>query len=58
MLEVMKRSLWNIAYMAILRWSVGDGAVVRRILSGTVLSRRTVFEGWTVYSFCFGMWGR
>jgi hypothetical protein len=41
------------ANMAILRWSVGDGAVAKRILRGMVLLRRTVFEGWVVYGFCF-----
>jgi hypothetical protein len=41
------------AYMAILRWRVGEGAVVKRILRETVLLVRTVFEGWAVYGFCF-----
>jgi hypothetical protein len=50
-LEVTKRSLKKMANMAILRCKVGDGAVVKRILRGTVLLVRTVFEGWTVYSF-------
>jgi hypothetical protein len=53
MLEAMKRLLRNMAYMAILRWRVGEGAVVRRILRETVFSVRTVLEGWAVYGFCF-----
>jgi hypothetical protein len=53
MLEAIKRSLWNIAYMAILRWRVGDGAVARRILMGMAVFVRTVFEGWVMYGFVF-----
>jgi hypothetical protein len=41
------------AYMAILRWVTGDGAVANKILMGVVLSERTVFEGLVVYGFCF-----
>jgi hypothetical protein len=46
------------ANMAILRWSDGDGAVAKRILRVVVLLRRMVFEGWTVYGFCFCGGGR
>jgi hypothetical protein len=53
MLEVMKRSFWKMAYIAILRWSVGDGAVAKRILRGMVWSVRMVFEGWIKNGFCF-----
>jgi hypothetical protein len=42
MLEAKKRSLRKMAYKAILRCKVGDGAVVRRILRETVLLMRTV----------------
>jgi hypothetical protein len=43
----MRRWWWRkMAYMAILRWVMGDGAVARRILSGAVLLERTVFEGY------------
>jgi hypothetical protein len=58
MLEAMKRSLRKIAYMAILRCRVGEGAVAKRILRETVLSVRAVFEGWVVYGFRFWMRGR
>jgi hypothetical protein len=41
------------ANMAILRWVTGDGAVAKRILMGTVLFMRTVFEEWVVCGFDF-----
>jgi hypothetical protein len=46
------------AYIAILRWVTGDGAVARRILMGAVWFVRTVFEGLAVYGFSFCLGGR
>jgi hypothetical protein len=44
------------AYMTILRWVTGDGAVAKRILRGAVFLARTVFVGLATYglSFCVG----
>jgi hypothetical protein len=58
MLAVRRRWCWKMAYMAILRWVMGDGAVVKRILMGAVFLRRMVFEGWVMYGFSFLRGGR
>jgi hypothetical protein len=58
MLEVMKRSFWNTAYITILRCKVGDGAVAKRILMEAVVFVRAVFEGWVVCGFVFWRGGR
>jgi hypothetical protein len=58
---MLERRRWcwrKMAYMAILRWVTGEGAVVMRILMGAVLLERTVFAGLGVYGFSFCFWGR
>jgi hypothetical protein len=56
MSEEMMRWWRKMAYMTILRWVTGDGAVAKRILRGVVLLERTVLEGLAEYglSFCLG----
>jgi hypothetical protein len=60
MFDVRRRWWRKMAYMTVLRWVTGDGAVAKRILRGTVLLVRTVFDGLVVYgcSFCLGGRGR
>jgi hypothetical protein len=58
MLEMRRRWWRKMAYMAILRWVTGDGAVAKRILRGAVLLARTVFVGLAMYGFSFCLGGR
>jgi hypothetical protein len=58
MLDKRRRWWRKMAYMAILRWVTGDGAVAMRILMGAVLLERTVFDGLAVYGFSLCFWGR